>query len=219
MGLLVEPPPSAASAAPRCPALPAPRQPPAGRQPCDDITDPLQKITGVQTIDAYAELRILPPRLAQLRGQTRGRLQKADAALPGPFSLVVLDTWRTMGQQQALRDHYRAKDEHVASVDPAAMRPPHTTGAAVDLTLGYRGAALALGTDYDAFSDEARLSAFEDHPDDDRCMLRRLLGWVMLGAGFAPYEPEWWHWSYGDDVWASANGCNALYEIRDAGLS
>ena len=125
---------------------------------------------------------------------------------------VVLDTWRNLRQQQALRGHYRAEDEHVASTDPAAMQPPHATGAAVGLTLGYDGAALALGTGYDAFCDNARLNAFEHTPGTERS-LRRLLSNVMLNAGLAACQPEWWRWSYGDDVWAAANTRPALYGL------
>jgi D-alanyl-D-alanine dipeptidase len=33
---------------------------------------------------------------------------------------------------------------------------------------------------------------------DDRQLLRR----AMMAAGFAPYDGEWWHFSYGDKEWA-----------------
>jgi D-alanyl-D-alanine dipeptidase len=36
----------------------------------------------------------------------------------------------------------------------------------------------------------------------------------MGSAGFAPYRYEWWHWSYGDDVWAEFVGAdNVLFEL------
>ena len=28
----------------------------------------------------------------------------------------------------------------------------------------------------------------------------------MTEAGFAPYEQEWWHYSYGDRAWAEHHG-------------
>jgi D-alanyl-D-alanine dipeptidase len=31
---------------------------------------------------------------------------------------------------------------------------------------------------------------------------RQLLRYVMLSAGFAPFDGEWWHFSYGDREWA-----------------
>lgn len=43
----------------------------------------------------------------------------------------------------------------------------------------------------------------------NRMMLRR----VMMKAGFAPYDGEWWHFSYGDREWAYYYGKkNALYK-------
>ncbi len=35
----------------------------------------------------------------------------------------------------------------------------------------------------------------------------------MLTAGFAPFDGEWWHFSFGDREWARFYGAeNALYE-------
>ena len=68
-----------------------------------------------------------------------------------------------------------------------------------------------IGTDYDAFEPEAALEAFESGPDGVIRRLRRLLANSMMRSGFARYSPEWWHWSYGDDVWAAAMGTSALY--------
>ena len=93
------------------------------------------------------------------------------------------------------------------------MRAPHTTGGAVDLTLGWDGKALAMGTDYDAFEEEAALDFYEDGADQRLLTLRRILFNAMTGAGFAPYWTEWWHWSFGDDKWAWSKGVNALYEV------
>jgi D-alanyl-D-alanine dipeptidase len=38
----------------------------------------------------------------------------------------------------------------------------------------------------------------------------------MLGVGFAPFDGEWWHFSYGDKEWAAYyNKPNAVYEQID----
>lgn len=181
---------------------------------CDAIDDPLVEITGVPTIDAYAILGILPPRPARVRSGVHDRLIAARAALPSGFDLVVLDGWRTIGDQSALVDHYAKEgptDGWVA--DPTAdARPPHMTGGTVDLTLSYDGVALALGSDFDAFDDTAHLAALEgsDHPARN---LRRLLGAVLATQGFVGYALEWWHWSHGDDTWSAATGRPAKYDI------
>ncbi len=144
------------------------------------------------------------------------RLVTADEVLPEEFGLVVLDGWRSLADQQRLLDYYGSNARvsgFVAPIDPEGARPPHTTGGAVDLTLSWRGVALGLGTDYDSFRETARLGAFEGGGDGLVRRLRRLLAGVMDAAGMVCYGPEWWHWSFGDDVWAYAAGEKALYDV------
>ena len=45
------------------------------------------------------------------------------------------------------------------------------------------------------YLDESILKTFEYN---NRMLLRK----VMMQAGFAPYDGEWWHFSYGDKEWA-----------------
>ena len=188
---------------------------PTGRQPINPTNDPLVSLGEwrIPTLDAYAEMEVLPPRVLKARSQVAVRLQVARKSLPKGFDLVVLDGYRTLAEQQALVDHYKTSSEFVASTSPDAMRPPHTTGGAVDVTLTRHGVPLALGTDYDAFGSAAQLEAFESGSDGLVRRLRRLLAHAMTGAGFARYSPEWWHWSYGDDVWAKQMGRATLYEV------
>jgi D-alanyl-D-alanine dipeptidase len=35
----------------------------------------------------------------------------------------------------------------------------------------------------------------------------------MRAEDFAPYPLEWWHWTYGEDVWAQTTGGNAIYDV------
>lgn len=150
------------------------------------------------------------------------RLRAARAALPEGVDLVVLDGWRSRGFQAALREHYLSTQgdigtQYVAAVDDDALRAGHTTGGAVDVTLGWRGVPLALGTDYDAFTALAHPAAFERAGADERVRdLRRLLAAVMTDAGFAPYPVEWWHWSWGEQWWAAVTGSpQAHYDVVD----
>jgi zinc D-Ala-D-Ala dipeptidase len=189
--------------------------PPTARQPCLGLDEPFALVDAVEVTDAYAALGILPPRPARVRREVHTRLGHAGALLPDGFGLVVLDATRTTEEQRVLLDHYGKLGPtggYVASLDADAMRPPHLTGGAVDVTLSWRGRPVGLGTDFDSFRDEAHLHAFENDEGVVRD-LRRLLASVLAGAGFAPFELEWWHWSYGDDVWASARGCEARYDV------
>lgn len=163
----------------------------------------------------YRELDLptAPPEMRLRRGVVE-RLLQAQDALPQGYSLVVLDGWRTLRFQGDLLAHYReqtgeALDGYVSDPASSTRMAPHTTGGAVDLTLAHEGVALALGTDFDSFDDAAHLLALESVGDDDEAHrrvardLRRLLGQVLTGAGFAPYPLEWWHWSYGEQRWAA----------------
>ena len=197
-------------------ALPAPAPLPDARQPCAVSGEPLDPLSSVATLDAYSQLGILPPRPTRVRSGVIGRLATAEGLLPGGFSLIVLDGWRSLEEQQRLLDYYGspARDGgFVAPIEPTAARPPHTTGGAVDLTLCWQGVALGLGTDYDTFGEAASLGAFEDESDELVRRLRRLMAGVLDASGMICYHREWWHWSYGDDVWASATDNAAIYGI------
>jgi zinc D-Ala-D-Ala dipeptidase len=197
------------------PPGPAPEVPPR-RAPCLNVDEPLVPLDGsVATLDAYGALGILPRRSLRVRRSVRARLGEADGNLPDGLVLVVLDGWRSLDEQRALLSHYARfgpTDGYVAAVDPDAMRPPHTTGGAVDITLMAGDRALALGTDFDSFLPAAHADAFEAHDGAVR-RLRRALAAAMRAAGFVPYPFEWWHWSHGDDVWASTSGGPALFDV------
>ena len=160
----------------------------------------------------YDDLPLSPRGPLRLRAGVVDRLLSAADALPAPFGLTVLDGWRSNDFQSELLDYYRALfpqlgDGYVSDPDHAAIVPPHTTGAAVDLTLNWNGTPLGLGTDYDSFSDLAHPAALETPGSDVLSRdLRRLLSAVLLDAGFAPHPLEWWHWSYGDQWWAAHEG-------------
>jgi D-alanyl-D-alanine dipeptidase len=95
---------------------------------------------------------------------------------------------------------------------------PHSTGGAVDLSLRWKdGAPLWMGSLFDDVSALAHPRRFEDgdcvsFSDEEARANRRLLHWLMIEAGFAPNPTEWWHFSFGDQMWAKlTNAEAALY--------
>ena len=193
-------------------------------QPCVNRAEPLQLLNHdgpVAYLDAYSRLGVFPARPGRLRVEVIERLEQAAASLPAGYSLVVLDSWRTLEEQIALGQFYGSQSVTGGFVAPtgAGRRPPHTTGGAVDLTLAWEGQPLALGTDFDDFTPLAATGAFEEPGRDSRIkLLRRALAAGLTMAGFVNHRLgyEWWHWSFGDDTWADFNRCSALYGI--AGL-
>lgn len=143
-----------------------------------------------------------------LRAGVVSRLVELQVHLPHGFGLAIFDGWRSPTTVRALYDHYYGPGSTLEPgylAPPEGRTPPHTTGGAVDLTLTWHGAPLALGTPFDEFTPRAHLCSFESEPGPVRA-LRRLLVHHMVDAGFAPFAEEWWHFSHGDEDWARWRG-------------
>ena len=151
---------------------------------------------------------------------------------PG-LRLSIFDAWRPIAVQAFMVDHSIAElcrergvevrsgdafDQVVADVgrfwaapsrDPATP-PPHSTGAAVDLTLSSSdGTPLAMGGEIDAIgavSEPQHYAGREDSEARRWHQRRQLLAEVMGAAGFAQHPNEWWHYSFGDQLWAWRKG-------------
>ncbi len=178
----------------------------------------------------------------QLRSGVVARLLEAQRNLRchhPSWRLAIFDAWRPVGVQaymvrHAIRstclerglDPDRTGPGHDAviaevgrfwappSTDPAAP-PPHSTGAAVDLTLADSDrAALEMGGAIDAIAPESEpdhyagsaapgaLGAGQPEGASHWHRRRLLLRQVMEDAGFAQHPNEWWHFSHGDQLWA-----------------
>lgn len=91
------------------------------------------------------------------------------------------------------------------NLDPACP-PPHSTGAAVDVTLvDGNGVAIAMGSPIDEPSPRSYPNYFANSPlpfEQAYHHHRQLLRMVMCEAGFCQHPNEWWHFSYGDQMWA-----------------
>lgn len=88
----------------------------------------------------------------------------------------------------------------------SATPPPHSTGAAVDITLvDDRGNTLDMGGEIDELSPRSHpdFYAKSTEPQAVEYQTRRqLLNEVMTSAGFCRHRGEWWHFSLGDQMWA-----------------
>lgn len=93
----------------------------------------------------------------------------------------------------------------VPNLDPKTP-PPHSTGAAIDITLvNDIGVAIGMGSPIDEISDRSHPNHFAKSSDPNEQQYhqhRQLLEKIMLIAGFKRHWNEWWHFSYGDQIWA-----------------
>jgi D-alanyl-D-alanine dipeptidase len=145
-----------------------------------------------------------------VRSTIAERLHRVAARLPEGFGLGVFDGWRSLELQQALYDDAYATPGlppgfvAVADPDPVAP-PPHLTGATVDLTLTFERQPLALGTDFDDFTEAAHADHLESRAGIERD-LRRMLYHAMRTEGFVVLDCEWWHFEHGTRYWAAVTG-------------
>ncbi|MEM9568470.1 MAG: M15 family metallopeptidase [Cyanobacteria bacterium P01_E01_bin.34] len=91
------------------------------------------------------------------------------------------------------------------SSDPATP-PPHSTGAAIDLTLADgQGNAIDMGSPIDEISERSHPYHFRGSSSPEEQQFhhhRTLLFDAMESADFIGHPNEWWHFSYGDQIWA-----------------
>lgn len=153
------------------------------------------------------------------------------AAHPG-WDLQIFDAWRPIAVQVFMVNHSLqtelARGSSSQQADPAWRRqveqqvhhlwaipsrdprtpPPHSTGAAVDLTLvDQNGQPVPMGSPIDALGPESHPDHFARDPHGATVHRNRLrLRQVMLAAGFVMHPWEWWHFSFGDQLWAWQTG-------------
>lgn len=157
------------------------------------------------------------------------------------WSVQIFDAYRPIAVQQFMVNHAyhqllseRGMDERFLSneekqelltevyqfwalpSDDAKTPPPHSTGAALDVSLvDENDTEIDMGSPIDELSlrsypdyfmpnSQHRLPA--DQTPTEVCdrfhKNRELLRNVMTEAGFQQHPNEWWHFSYGDQLWA-----------------
>ncbi|PSM48537.1 D-alanyl-D-alanine dipeptidase [Chroococcidiopsis sp. CCALA 051] len=93
----------------------------------------------------------------------------------------------------------------IPSTDPKTP-PPHSTGAAVDITLvDAAGMTVNMGSPIDEMSARSQPDYFASSADPVEQKYherRQLLQDIMLKAEFTRHPGEWWHFSFGDQMWA-----------------
>ncbi len=91
----------------------------------------------------------------------------------------------------------------IPSTNPATP-PPHSTGAAIDLTLvDNKDIPVAMGSPIDENSDRSLPEYFKNE-NPAAHQNRTLLHDIMRAGGFRRHPTEWWHFSQGDQMWAQA---------------
>lgn len=192
------------------------------------------KDNGDELIDLRAycpkiELVIIDPdldeRFYNIRKPIAEKLNTIQSKLKPSEKLVIYSAFRPVEIQKA---HYEdmlikvgkdnpqwsedeIKQETAKRIAPPDIIPPHTAGAAIDLTISKEGKMLDMGTGYKEFNDKTETDSdkISDEQKKNRAYLRKL----MTNEGFVNYPTEWWHYSYGDRYWSAfLNFSESIYD-------
>lgn len=149
------------------------------------------------------------------------KLIKVSQILPEGINLILIEGYRTLKSQQELWDKEFQKlrlknsswaDERIEQYVRLVIARPaplanHHCGGAIDVTLAYtNGALLDMGSPYPNDDTSAgwhnKFQMLSDEIDDEQEENRKILRDAMETQDFVWYPGEWWHYSWGDRMWA-----------------
>jgi len=157
------------------------------------------------------------------------------------FYLLIYDSWRPLEVQEFMfkraflleceKLHIDASKKNMKSF-PSILKkvekfwaypsfdsscpPPHSTGGALDVCLSdLHGNLVEMGSKVDQMDETSTPDFYKNMKNEEAIIWnsrRNLLREIMTKFGFAQHPNEWWHFSYGDQLWAWKNKKpNAIY--------
>ena len=157
------------------------------------------------------------------------------------FYLLIYDSWRPIEVQEFMFNRAFSLECKKLDLDPSVKNmeryplvkkkvekfwafpsfdercpPPHSTGGAIDITLADEyGNIINMGSDIDQMDEKSKPDFYKNIKNEKAILWndrRNLLKEIMVKYEFVQHPNEWWHFSYGDQLWAWKNKKpNALY--------
>jgi len=157
------------------------------------------------------------------------------------FNLLIYDSWRPLEVQEFMFKRAFLLECEKSDIDisfenrksyPSILKkvekfwaypshdtrcpPPHSTGGALDVCLSDKdGNLVEMGSMVDQMDETSNPYFYANMKNEEPIIWnsrRNLLREIMTKFGFAQHPNEWWHFSYGDQLWAWKNKkANALY--------
>ena len=157
------------------------------------------------------------------------------------FNLLIYDSWRPLEVQEFMFKRAFLLECEKSDIDisfeninsyPSILKkvekfwaypsydtrcpPPHSTGGALDVCLSDKeGNLVEMGSMVDQMDETSNPYFYANIKNEEAIIWnsrRNLLREIMSKFGFAQHPNEWWHFSYGDQLWAWKNKkANALY--------
>lgn len=155
-----------------------------------------------------------------LRETVANMLYKATELLPSGYKLAIVEGVRSIEKQQ---EHWNRKLQHFSTDHPewsleeieyqtalVVARPAplanHNCGGAVDVALVYNNELVNMGSKPQALAEKKIVEMFSELITDEQKKNRSILREAMELVGFVWYPGEWWHYCYGDRMWAVYTG-------------
>lgn len=152
-----------------------------------------------------------------LRETVYKKIKQAEKRLPKNCHFKIYSAYRSVTEQTKLWEKNYTEMKHKAPdadeeelvrmtkavcADPRKGFGGHQTGGAIDIGLcDEKGHEFNMGTAYLDTSDKIKTAA--KNIDEDARINRKILSDALQGVGFVNYPNEWWHFCYGDRMWAA----------------
>ena len=157
------------------------------------------------------------------------------------FNLLICDSWRPLEVQEFMFKRAFLLECEKLDIDaslknmksyPSILKkvekfwaypsfdsrcpPPRSTGGALDVCLSDKeGNLVEMGSKIDQMDESSTPNFYANKKNKEAIIWdsrRNLLREIMTKFGFAQHPNEWWHFSYGDQLWAWKNKKeNAIY--------
>lgn len=143
----------------------------------------------------------------------------------GKYRFKIWDGWRSREVQHRIymkywkdleADHPDWEDQKlkkevgtfITVANDPNRAPIHATGGSTDLTLiDLSGKELNMGTGFDHFGPESASLFYEKNDIDEQVKTnRKFLREIMAAEDFRSDDNEWWHFDYGNQLWAAFHG-------------
>ena len=161
-----------------------------------------------------------------IRKQVLFKLYKVADKLPEGVNLKIYKTFRSRikmnenfesviaqitAENPGIGRHEAMKLAKYQTDDPKGSMGGHETGGAVDVALcDNKGHDHNYGTKFHEYNDFT--FTYSSHITKEQKKNRQKLVKIMKREGFVNFPGEWWHFSYGDRMWAAYKG------KRDGGI-
>ena len=154
--------------------------------------------------------------IIQIRAVIAHKIDQALEILPSDLGFMIFESYRPRSRQLMLWDKHKAQfqieNPGISEADlviltekfvsnPHKFGSGHQAAVAIDITLcGLDGTELDMGTAMHEFN--AKTETAYPGLSPDIAANRYLLKNTLEQVGLINYPPEWWHYSYGDRLWA-----------------